>query len=389
MQEREQVKAELAVQRTKWEEKHLGGYTRIYPTPDCETKYKHLFEAAQEIWANTTGVLRCRPLFDSLRKKREKNYSAAADTAPPQQTASVQAPQARDECKNEPVYRYTSDQRNFRDKQQFNKNVVPKAPLRSNSTATAPLGRMKGKSSPRPCFESEQQQLQQQQKHQQQPKNLISDAQTVSGDVRLPASVPAGSPVSLSSFCNNALINKQNEEAHVYANCKAETAPSQASTEEPCETADTSKTFSISLGSSSGSSTLLSSVSKLSSSSSSSGMQINLPPERLKELHTCVQRGDGRRRVKSEVYRQQEVYGQRAGNRGLPLNLTRVDVSFTARPELQCNKTVNRKHSPRVPLPASQQQAKKSSAACSSPKKHNMTQKSKLKTKNGSKIARN
>ena len=65
---KDQVKAECARQRTEWEDKHLGGYRRIYPTPDGGAKYRHLFEAAKEIWGNATGVTRARPIFDSLQK---------------------------------------------------------------------------------------------------------------------------------------------------------------------------------------------------------------------------------------------------------------------------------------------------------------------------------
>lgn len=70
MLERDHAKAAFAQQRTEWEDKHLGGYKRIYPTPDSGERYSHLFDAAREIWGTTTGVTRTRPLLESLQQAR-------------------------------------------------------------------------------------------------------------------------------------------------------------------------------------------------------------------------------------------------------------------------------------------------------------------------------
>ncbi|KAL8271061.1 hypothetical protein Esti_005046 [Eimeria stiedai] len=88
MQERDQEKAEFAQQRTEWEDKHLGGFKRIYPTSDGDAKYNHLFEAANEIWGNTTGITRTRPLLEKLQQIRR----AASDQTsnPPLQASSKQ-----------------------------------------------------------------------------------------------------------------------------------------------------------------------------------------------------------------------------------------------------------------------------------------------------------
>lgn len=81
--ERDKAKAEFAQRRTEWENKHLGGYKRIYPTADGGAKYSHLFEAAKEIWSNATGVTRTRPLLQSLQQARGAVSDEAQNTELP------------------------------------------------------------------------------------------------------------------------------------------------------------------------------------------------------------------------------------------------------------------------------------------------------------------
>ncbi|CDI76105.1 hypothetical protein, conserved [Eimeria acervulina] len=363
MQEREQLKAELAVQRTKWEEKRLGGYTRIYPTPDSATKYQHLFGAANEIWANSTGVLRSRPLFDSLHRKQQNNNSPPTDKTNTEQTPSGQTPQTctreRESVQERGSSASAPSQSINRNGLQTSRNRGTAIPLRSRSTVVRTLGCLKDKPSPCVSFISQQQQQQQQQ---QQERQQLANPEVESASAYVASTPPVteAPPMSLSSFCTDELINKQTDcsEAQAYAHCKTEAAPSQASTEEP-ETAETTKSASFPLSSSYCSSTALPSLCKLGSSTSNSSsnsssssseathLLLNLSSNGQKEVPSCVRQGGGHRLAKSEVYRQSEqyrqseayrrsgvyrqpeVYRDRGGSRGLPMNLSRVDVSFT------------------------------------------------------------
>ncbi|KAL8436910.1 hypothetical protein Efla_002108 [Eimeria flavescens] len=92
LEERDKEKAEFVQQRTEWEDKHLGGFERIYPTADSGTKYGHLFEAAREIWSNMTGVVRTRPLLDALQKSRRSPSARRAKAELERASTQTQIP---------------------------------------------------------------------------------------------------------------------------------------------------------------------------------------------------------------------------------------------------------------------------------------------------------
>ncbi|PHJ21909.1 tubulin-tyrosine ligase family protein [Cystoisospora suis] len=70
LQDRKQMMNELAKSRTEWEDSHLGGWRRIYPTEERAAKYGHLFEAAQEIWQSMTGMCKTKPILTRLLEAR-------------------------------------------------------------------------------------------------------------------------------------------------------------------------------------------------------------------------------------------------------------------------------------------------------------------------------
>ncbi|XP_026190220.1 probable beta-tubulin polyglutamylase [Cyclospora cayetanensis] len=81
MRVKAEAEAECARQQTDWEDRHLGGYQRIYPTNDGEEKYRKFFDAAKEIWGNSTGVSKSRPIWDQIQQNKQSKLDEEASSA--------------------------------------------------------------------------------------------------------------------------------------------------------------------------------------------------------------------------------------------------------------------------------------------------------------------
>ncbi|KEP63820.1 UNVERIFIED_CONTAM: Tubulin-tyrosine ligase family protein [Hammondia hammondi] len=80
LQSRRQMMNELAKSRTAWEDAHMGGWRRIFPTEERATKYGHLFEAADEIWQSMTGMCKTKPILMQLQEARRFRILDGMDT---------------------------------------------------------------------------------------------------------------------------------------------------------------------------------------------------------------------------------------------------------------------------------------------------------------------
>ncbi|PFH38709.1 hypothetical protein BESB_010510 [Besnoitia besnoiti] len=90
LEDRRQMMNELAKRRTEWEDAHMGGWRRIFPTEERAAKYSHLFEAADEIWQSMTGMCRTKPILMQLQEARRRQKLAGCGAELPGQEEKLE-----------------------------------------------------------------------------------------------------------------------------------------------------------------------------------------------------------------------------------------------------------------------------------------------------------